>query len=59
MDSKKKETKESTKESTKEPTEGTSWKYRKRNQMIIKDNDPWWQQMENDDLKATYISKQN
>ena len=74
MDSKKKETKEPTKESTKEPTKeptetiGTSWKYRKRNQLIIKDDDPfvskqfsWWREMENnsDYLKATYISKKN
>ena len=52
----------------KESTEkiGTSWKYRKRNQLIIKDNDPivskslsWWREMENDKayLTASYISK--
>ena len=64
MDSKKKETKEPTKEPTE--TIGTSLEYRKRNQLIIKDDDPivskqfsWWREMENDTayLSASYIAK--
>lgn len=47
-------------------TTGISWKYRKRNQLIIKDDDPivskqfsWWREMENDTayLSASYIAK--